>query len=358
MSFDLVNFYRRTRDARKVIVVDLGFLGDTVHLVPALWELKNAYAQASLHVLTTPVGAEVLRLVSCVDHGWEFDLDRSRRTLLGQWHLIRRLRRERFEVAFNFSGADRTIFMTAFSGAPWRLAYPGGRWHFYNRWLIPNWAPRQDPDRIIFEQRRQVLGACGVPLGEPRFDLKVDADAAAWAEKVVPPSAIHVSVNSAKPTREWPLEHHARYFELVWREFPDTRVLASGSARPRERERLRLLAERVKDPRLEVLPETLTIARLSAVLTRCRLHVGPDSGVLHLAVALGVPTVSFFREQGAYKSFMPSGAMHQVISKPCHCIDGRHAPCEALGRAECFAGIEPATVAALTCNALAKLARP
>jgi ADP-heptose:LPS heptosyltransferase len=80
--------------------------------------------------------------------------------------------------------------------------------------------------------------------------------------------------------------------------------------------------------------------------------------VLHLAVALGVPTVSFFREQGAYKSFMPSGAMHQVISKPCHCIDGRHAPCEALGRAECFAGIEPATVAALTCNALAKFAHP
>ena len=56
MPSDPAHFYSRTRAARKVIVVDLGFLGDTVHLVPALWDLKAAYAAASLHVLTSPVG--------------------------------------------------------------------------------------------------------------------------------------------------------------------------------------------------------------------------------------------------------------------------------------------------------------
>ena len=35
MSYDLATFYNRTRNARKIIVVDLGFLGDTVHLIPA-----------------------------------------------------------------------------------------------------------------------------------------------------------------------------------------------------------------------------------------------------------------------------------------------------------------------------------
>src|SRR5215471_14352233 len=105
MPFDLAHFYSRTRTARKVIVVDLGFLGDTVHLVPALWELKAAYEEASLHVLTTPVGTQVLQLVACVDRAWTIELQRERRTLHQQWQVIRALRHERFDVAFNFSGA-------------------------------------------------------------------------------------------------------------------------------------------------------------------------------------------------------------------------------------------------------------
>jgi hypothetical protein len=44
-----------------------------------------------------------------------------------------------------------------------------------------------------------------------------------------------------------------------------------------------------------------------------------------------------------------------VISMPCHCTDGRDAPCEALGQAECFARIEPNRVADLVCQELVKL---
>ena len=44
----------------------------------------------------------------------------------------------------------------------------------------------------------------------------------------------------------------------------------------------------VDNARLSVLPPGLPIAELAAVLRRCRLHVGGDSGVLHLAVALGM----------------------------------------------------------------------
>lgn len=352
MPSDLAHFYSRTRAARKVIVVDLGFLGDTVHLVPALWELKSGYGQASLHVLTTPVGAQVLELAPCVDRAWAVELQREKRTLRQQWQVVRALRREKFDVAFNFSGADRTLFMTALTGARWRVAYPGGRQHFWSSWLIPNWAPRQDSNAVVFEQRRGVLAACGLAPGAPRFDLKVDEQSFEWAATVVPPAAVHLSVNSAKPTREWPVEHHAAMLREVWAKHPELVIVASTGANARERGRLDSLVALVKDARLRALPGTLTIPQLAAVLKRCRLHIGPDSGVLHLAVALGVPTISFFREQGAYKSFMPIGPRHQVISMPCGCVDHQDAPCERLGRAECFARIEPTRVAALVSQEL------
>ena len=341
------NFYERTSAARKFIVVDLGFLGDTVHLVPALWELKQNYPAAALHVLTTPVGAQVLQLAPCVQLAWAIELDPAKRTLRQQWQILRELRRERFDVAFNFSGADRTVFMTALTGARWRLGHAAGRWHFWNSWLVPTWVARRDPDLIVFEQRRQVLAACGLKLGAPRFDLKIDEAAARWAAGIVPPFAIHISPNSSKATREWSSEHHVALLRAVWAEQPELRVMISGSARPRERERLQALVAAVSDPRLQLLPENLSVPQLAAMLARCRLHIGPDSGVLHLAMALDVPTISFFRQQGNYKAFMPVGARHRVISMPCRCVDHHDAPCELTGRGECFAQIEPARVAAL-----------
>jgi heptosyltransferase-1 len=352
MPSELAHFYSRTRAARKVIVVDLGFLGDTVHLIPVLWELKRAYAGASLHVLTSPVGADVLQLAPCVDRAWAVELQREKRTVSQQWNIVRALRKEAFDVAFNFSGADRTIFMTALTGARWRVAYPGGRSHFWNSWLIPNWIPRQDPNEIVYEQRRRMLTSCGVPVGAVRFDMRIDEVNANWAAGQVPSLAIHVSLNAAKATREWPLEHHIAMLRKIWAKYPNLAVMASSGSQERQRHRLHKFAELLKDERLRVLPETLTIPQLAAVLRRCRLHLGPDSGVLHLAVALGVPSVSFFREQGAYKSFMPTGPRHHVISMPCHCIDERNAPCEKLGQAECFARIEPARVAGLVCEEL------
>ena len=352
MPSELAHFYSRTRTARKVIVVDLGFLGDTIHLLPALWDLHEAYPEASLQVMTTPLGAEVLKLVPCVDRVWAVELQREKRTLRQQVGVIRAVRREQLDVAFNFSGADRTLFMTALTGAKSKVGYPGGRQHFWNAWLIRNWAPRQDLDMIVFAQRRRTLAACGVPLGPVRFDLKLDPEAMVWAEGVVPRFAMHVSLNSSKATREWPLEHHVAMFREVWSVHPELQVVISTGAKERERQRLNAFAAMLTDSRLHVITQTTTISQLAALLKHCRLHLGPDSGVLHLAFALGVPTVSFFREQGAYKSFMPVGPDHRVISTPCRCVDDRDSECERQNRGECFARIEPLRVARLVSDAL------
>src|SRR3974390_237188 len=106
MSSEPANFYSRTRAARKIIVVDLGFLGDSVHLVPALWELKRNYPQALVHTLSATVGAELLRLAPCVDRAWAFPLTAPSPPWWRHWGLLRALRGERFDAAFNFSGAD------------------------------------------------------------------------------------------------------------------------------------------------------------------------------------------------------------------------------------------------------------
>ena len=84
---------------------------------------------------------------------------------------------------------------------------------------------------------------------------------------------------------------------------------------------------------------------LAAVLKECRLHVGADSGVLHLAVAVGLPTVSLFRDYHDSKAWMPAGSAHRVLSVPCACVNQPNPPCDRTGRARCLAELSPASVA-------------
>jgi ADP-heptose:LPS heptosyltransferase len=342
MSADLANFYNQTRDARKVIVVDLGFLGDTVHLLPALHELKRNYARAELHVLTSAVGCEVLGLAPCVDRAWAIEMSPHKRSLRQQWQVLRALRRERFDVAFNFSGADRTIFMTTLTGARWRVAYRGGRPHFWSRWLVPFWIPFIEPTEPVFERRREMLNRCGLELAPPRFGLRTPDSAFDWAATQVVGDAIHFSINASTHLKEWPLENWIDLGKQLSRE-SHIKILATGSDYPRERSRLDAFASAL-GPGAQVFGG-LSIARLAALLTRSSLHVGADSGVLHLAMALGLPTISLFRNYPNLPAWVPRGPQHRSFTANCACFGQKNPPCLKQPIAICLKEIHPDAVA-------------
>jgi ADP-heptose:LPS heptosyltransferase len=338
------NFYQQTKSARKIIVVDLGFLGDSVHLVPALWEIKRHYPAAQLHTLSAAVGAELLGLAPCVDRAWAFPLTPQSPPWWRHWDIIGALRREKYDAAFNFSGADRTIFLTALTGAKWRLAHQGGRRHFWNRWLIRNWAPRQSREIPVYEQRRQVLAAAGFALEPARFALRVPVEAQETAAAAIPANSIHLSINASAPLKEWPLEYWVELAGLILKSDPAVQLAATAAANARESARLDRLAAAVPDARLHCLPG-LSIAQLAVLLQRCRLHLGADSGVLHLAAALGISTFTVFRKHPDLKEWLPpAGPQHKYLATGCACIDGVRNDCRATGRAACLASISVAEV--------------
>jgi ADP-heptose:LPS heptosyltransferase len=119
---------------------------------------------------------------------------------------------------------------------------------------------------------------------------------------------------------------------------PAQRLVATASSSPREQERLQALACAVANDRLTAL-HSLSIAELAAVLQRCRLHVGADSGVLHLAVLVGLPTVALFRDYFDAASWTPSGPTHRVFRAPCVCVNRREQPCAPAQHADCLARV-------------------
>jgi ADP-heptose:LPS heptosyltransferase len=338
------SFFERTRAAKKIIVIDFGFLGDSVHLVPALWEIKSNYPGAEVHTLSATVGAEMLALAPCVDRPWAIPLTAKSPPWWKHWDVLRALRRERFDVAFNFTGSDRSIFATAFIGASRTLAIEPNRKHFWNRWVRAEWRARGTRDMPVYEQRRQLLAAGGLSLQAPRFNLRIPADARQWAQTAVAADSVHLSINASAPVKEWPLEHWIELAKRLLAADPAIELIASASAKPREQERLKMLGRAVDNPRLRCI-EGPEIARLAALLQRCRLQIGADSGVLHLAMALGVPTLTVFRQYNGLQEWMPTGKEHRHFVVVCRCISEGRDDCRLACRSACLAGISPEQLA-------------
>jgi len=347
MSSSNPSFYSKTRAARKVIVVDLGFLGDSIHLLPALNEIQRHYPQAELHTLSAPAGAEVLRLAPSVHRAWAYPLGTPSPPWWKHWGIISVLRREQFDLAFNFSGADRTVFLTALTGAKWRMAQQNARNHFWQTWLIPEWVPRHDRRVPVFEQRCRFLEECGMTLDLPRFDLKVPQADALWAEETLPRNVIHFSINASNPFKEWPLRHWIELAKNLLAESPQLVIAATGSSHPREQKRLAEFSKAVANSRLKTFGAGLSISRLAALLQRCRMHVGADSGVMHLAFALDVPTIALYRDYPGTAEWLPRGTRHQHLLVPCPCAEMKVPSCASKGEAACLAQISPDQVAKL-----------
>lgn len=347
MRCNLSDFYDKTRLARKIIVVDLGYLGDSIHLTPSLWELKRNYPEAELHVAAAPLGSEWLGMVPCVDRTWPLVRTPKGTPWRQQWRWIRAVRREQFDVAFNFNGADRTVFLTALTGAPWRVGFAAGRQHFWNSWLIPHWVPQLDRVTHVAEQRRQVLAVCGLTLGACCHDFQVPAWATRWAERNVRAGAVHLSINASHSLKEWPLEHWIALAQSLLRWNAELQLVATGTSREREQARLKAFAHGVASDRLTVFAGGLTVAQLAALLARCRLHVGGDSGALHLAVVSGLATVSLFRDYLGLGEWLPRGPLHQHVVVACKCVNQKIQPCLRPDRAECLAAVPPAQVSTI-----------
>jgi len=337
----LTTFYEETRNAGKIVVVDFGFLGDTVHLVPSLQALRRNYPRAELHVVTTPVGAEILKMTPCVDRVWPYRLTHPS----PPWHkslgLVRRLRAQRFDALFNFSSAARTLYFSAALGVRNKLSQRPARWHFYNPLLSRYWAPIIEEHGTIpvYQERLEMLRNAGLDISEARFELTISPELLREVSEWIQPGAVHLSPNTSTPMKEWPVRRWIGLVKLFAGKYPQAKMLLSTPLEPRQFDRAEAIVEGAACRQLRLLPPGLGIPQLSAIISRCRLHLGCDSGPLHLAWALNIPTLTLCRNYKELKSWIPQSPKHEAILAECSCIGKKHPMCAPKGESACLAKI-------------------
>jgi len=265
----------------RFLLVHPAFLGDTVFLGPAVRALKARWPGSEVGLVVSPRGEPVARLLPGVDEVFVFDKRRSDAGLRGILRLGARLRAFAPDVALVSHPSARSGSVAWLSRAPRRIGYAP----------LCNERVVLDRGRPFVERALALAARAGAPAGDRTLALDPPRELAGYVAEVLRGS--RRPVVGLVPGAEWATKRwgEERYAELAGR-------LASGGATilllggPSEREMAQAIATRSGAPVVDTSGNS--IAEALALLVRCDLVVGGDTGLVHCARALGRPTVLLF----------------------------------------------------------------
>ncbi len=300
----------------KLLIVKLSSLGDVVHAMPAVQDLRQALPQARIDWVVergfSPlVGrcAGVNRVIDCELRRWR-KAPWSAATWAGWQRFRQQLRAEAYDAVIDLHGLTKSALVAWMA----RLA-PGGRrlalahqtdgssYEAPTRWVADEAIAVEPHIHAVDRSRELCARAFGYAVpSDLRFGLLAHAELAASGDL---PCVVLVH-GTSRADKCWPDDH---WVELGLRLIEVGYRIALPHGNDAERQRSELLA-RVLGPRASVWPR-LELGALTDRLATCAGVVGVDSGLSHIAVALDLPHVQIYNFDTAWRTG-PQGQARQI----------------------------------------------
>jgi lipopolysaccharide heptosyltransferase II len=350
------------RHVRRILIRANNWIGDVVMISPAVRAIRRRFPEARVAMVGKRWVLDALRGAPQYDELIEYDPAGAHRGASGRLRLARALRTGgRFDLAVLFQKAFDAAVVARLAGARLRVGYATDHRGF----LLTHALPPPPPTRHHAEAFNDLARAVGAVVDDPRpfFEVGTAERAAADAhldraglgsgEAIV---ALHPG--ASKPPRAWHAERFAELAATLHARAGARFIVLAG---PDEAPLARAVAMAVPASAWTMTPPDGGLRLSAALLQRCRLFVGNDSGPMHLAAALGVPTIGIFGP-GRTTNTAPVGGRGPVrlVSRdypcaPCRQAFFRECPPAPSGKPFCLEEITTGEVAAVALELLGAL---
>ena len=305
-----------------ILIIRLSSLGDITHCLPVSYNLKKRYPKARVAWLVREKYRELLEMDSCLDEiitiknlGSKKLLPRIREI----FRIVNVIRNLKFDVVLDLHCALITNIIALFSDSPVKLGIDK-RNELGLKWLKYCPLPKNKKTHRI-NAYLSILNLMGINNYEIEYSLRIPPLDKKKAINLLEEyscspreTIIALHPGASRKIKEWDIERFAKLSYLLAIKYGSRVIIISG---PKEKNFGQNSIAKLFNSKAIFIAH-YNIKELSALLEKCDLFIGNDSGPLHLAAALGLPTVSIFGPSDHLISG-PYGEKHKVVRKDVFC---------------------------------------
>ncbi len=357
------------KDDGPILLIQLGDIGDAVLTLPAIGVLGRAFPKRSLVVCVREHARELMEDCPFVHHVLSVNKKRRKvpEELAYQLQFLRDLRKHRCTLAIELRTGTRGAVIALLSGAHTRIArYANSRgprtenrgqkaacrrpssvirrllsvngtlWR--NRLFTHLVRPTRENIQYAAQHNLNIMAPFGLTEKDPKPHISVPHGRHEKAETIfrkaqIPRDKPLVAVHpfSLWKYKEWRLSEMAALLDRVRTEYHCNFVITGT---PNERTRAKDLIG-ICNRKPYNLAGGTSIGELPAILEACSLFIGVDTAALHIAAAVGTPTVGLFGPS-SWTNWAPRGRNHLVVKKDLPCQPCSRKGCEGSEKSRCL----------------------
>lgn len=314
----------------KILITYLTGIGNTIMCIPTLRTLHKQLPDASVDVVVRhQASKEILERINCTRKVY-LSNPSIHKTFDQKLRFLRTLRREKYDVNITTFPSNRAEFnlLSFFIGAKRRIAFRYEVGYIETLGFLQTDLVEADTIRHEVEQNLSLLAPLGVNifLAEKNGGLCLEKKETDYAEAFLEKAKLtsqdvligfHPGCNPAQGNiyKRWPTKHFAMLGDKLVEQF-GAKILVGFGGSEEESLYKEIYGFMKHKP---IIPESISILKTAAVIKQCKLFVAGDSGLMHLATVMKVPTVALFGPVDVARS-APVGAADTVIKADLPCV--------------------------------------
>ncbi len=326
---------------RRILAIKLADLGDLLTVTPALQALHAANPSTQIDLLVPPASARLLMGAPYINDIISFDkfpFDNLRGIfdpgkVISTLRFLLRLRLSKYDALAIFHhftlrwGSVKFAALALASGAGARAGLDNGRGRFLTL-RVPDRGFGTMHEAEYWLHVAALLGAdtrgewqTHIPLTEANRSFAANLINNVGTNHATTLVALHPGAGAYSKARIWPVERFADVAQNIIERYHASIIIVGG---PDEVDAAASLERLVNSPAVHNLAGKTTVHETAALIERCSLFIGNDSGPMHIAAAVGTPVVAVFgpSNKDAWGPYTPPGKHNP------HRIVTRHLPCQ------------------------------
>jgi ADP-heptose:LPS heptosyltransferase len=253
-----------------------------------LFNLKSYFPDAEINFLTLRHSRDILIDNPYLNRAFTYDPAEDK-----SWCLIKNIRSQKYDLIIDLYGNPRTAFITFMSGAKYRFGFKfRGRNYAYNIKVKGRGGEVHNAEFNL-----DALRALDIPIVSKKLYLSVNIVHEEFADEFIKSNNIDSKkIIGISKTGGWESKRYKKddYIELISRineKYDVNFILIWGNES--ERADCEYIKVRVSKGNVYLIPDS-PIRYLGAIISKCDMIIGNDSGPLHIAVAMGIPTLGIY----------------------------------------------------------------